>query len=218
MTSPDDQNALSSTRQPRSFIISAWVVAFAVLEYVVQKIAESRDVATVMAISIALIVLFFVAFAFVLALALTHRWVMTDTGFGFQNIAFKTVYPFARMKRVYLARVPTDPRVIGAASAMGEIVSGGFVARGMKALPFSTTVIGTLARRMAPEQLWLDLDDGQGGVRSRVLATFEKNTKILHKAQLATILRQVAERLPADAVDPSVWSALEGTPHAPPGS
>lgn len=161
-------------------------------------------------------------FGIIIALIGSTRWVNMPDALAMTNFLWVTKYPYDRIRQVYVASIPTDPSVVQAGAKFAKIV-GQAVAPGLMA-----GMTPELMAKMAPQQLWIDMANDDGTVRSIPLAENQTNyesvqvsTRIAETAgsrrmqsrrsrtvklkQLGACLKELEPRLPAGTIASDIW-------------
>ncbi|PWB38808.1 MAG: hypothetical protein C3F02_01830 [Parcubacteria group bacterium] len=148
-------------------------------------------------------------FVIILAILLSNRWVVNKTYFGHSNLFFKTMFPIGRIKRIYLSKLPNDPRVLDRALLMNEIVSAGSLAARLGSSPvLNKEEIKYMAEKYSPVQIWIEVINPNGQAISWPLAEKSKQARSMGLGALKKCLYKLERQLPAATIDPGVFQYL----------
>lgn len=141
-------------------------------------------------------------FAFIISMLLSSRWILTPTEFGHRNLFFKQLYKIDRIKKIYVAQLPSDPKVVETNLKMANLMVD------VTHLKMPKGSLEKLMTTRAPKQLWIDFSLPNGSVTSVPLDTFEPNRKTVGRKKMISKLGELAKLYP-HLIDQSVYETEE---------
>lgn len=153
-------------------------------------------------VGVSVTVVFFVLITVTL---LTARWrVMVDC-LEIRSFLSSTKYPLARIKKIYLAQAPSDPKALLTSIKFTRFIQA-LLQRTGRPFPanYDNQTIKDMAQRVAPLQVWIDMLETDGTVGSYPLV--ERNT--IKRRKLAPILEVLMSQLPPDTIENQVIAFL----------
>lgn len=143
-----------------------------------------------------------VFFVLIIVTLLTARWRITTDYLEIRSFMGTTKYPLAKIKKIYLAQIPSDPKTlvrgIKFIQTLSQITSRPFPAN------YDNQTIKDMTQRMAPLQVWIDMTEEDGTIGSYALA----ERKTIKRRKLAPILEVLMSELPPGTIENQVIAFL----------
>jgi len=150
------------------FVVGAILLFFDLIAYIfvrnqlleVTPIWAQGPVSTFISSAFLFVAIFLGLFCASLLLVLSQRWIVTNHEFIIKNLFHTTMYNLTDIGRIYVTKVPIDPKPFKAASIFSQILSAfsGFGGKGMPV--FSESSIRYLASKYGPKGIWMDIIKG----------------------------------------------------------
>ena len=194
-----NKNYNLNPRQPRLKYIVIFSFILVVLHIINRIITDNVFITIFIAYFLLLLII-------TLILSLSQKCIITKDKIIIKNLFFKAEYYLKDVIKLYLAKLPTDQRIIKRASWFNEIISSINRAQGRNLPAYNTTDINNLARIQGPNRLWLDIKQNNNIISLELgEIKYNKNKSKLINSR-PTFIKQLLIILPKQKIDRRVQS------------
>src|SRR3989344_2068095 len=145
------QHGISPKQPNPKFILAIGLILF-VLDVIASFISDHFFIFLFIGI-------FLLLFCLGLILSLSQRWLVTQNEIIIKNWIWAKKYNINDILKIYIAKVPNDPKIVKTAQIMNEVISGVSSSKGKFMPIYSAEDISKLAKYYAPDQIWIDIKD-----------------------------------------------------------